>query len=499
MALAESLKNLKPRLLVSCACLLLLLEMAVLPTSRWVEDEGWNSDVSITWVKEGHIRMSSFPADQSSLVDTRPPLVPITIGTVFRLFGFGVIQARLSSMLAGLLMVIVVFLLGCEVADAWIGGVAALLASADPFVFLASRTARPEVHTALFCTAAVLMFMVAQRRNRPWFSLGSGIAVAVATNYHPLALGFVPAIALLAFSTDGIRALRRLHLWTFGTGFVLAMLPFLIWIRWDATHWMAFRETWTSRATASYGQKLSEELGRYSDFIGLNAVKAGLPFRFPLRVHIAVIIIAALVVLFRYRRRLAIQLSFLIGTNVLWWTYQVNKSSRYFAVLVPLLSLAVAAAAAALIERRKHLAATFAVIVLFLGSQVAGNAWLLYRFRRADYPAVAGGLQALIPPGSSAYGIVTFFTALPGRTYVSYDRTPFEYAINSAHVQYLILYDRVMMHGSTPGEDTYRELREQETDFVRKNGAFVGNVANDFYGDLQVYKVAANSDRAKLP
>ena len=54
--------------------LLLLVECLVLPGTRFVEDEGWNSDIAMTWMREGRLRMSSFPADFTHEVDARPPL-----------------------------------------------------------------------------------------------------------------------------------------------------------------------------------------------------------------------------------------------------------------------------------------------------------------------------------------------------------------------------------------------------------------------------------------
>jgi hypothetical protein len=57
------------------------------------------------------------------------------------------------------------------------------------------------------------------------------------------------------------------------------------------------------------------------------------------------------------------------------------------------------------------------------------------------------------------------------------------------HPQYLILWDRVMMHGSGTGVDDFRELRGQLTAFARDHATLVAKVPNEFYGDLEVYKV----------
>src|SRR5207302_1544043 len=172
--------------------------------------------------------------------------------------------------------------------------------------------------------------LLAEERSA-WLACAAGVAIGIATNYHPLALGFVPAIALLALTSNGLHALRKPQLWLFAVGFILAMVPFVWWISSSPAHQESFRQVWIGRAVAPYSQKLVEELGRYSDFIGLSSVKAGLPFRLPLRAHIVLVIVAAMGVLFRYRRKLAVQLTVVIAANLLWWTYQVNKSPRYCA------------------------------------------------------------------------------------------------------------------------------------------------------------------------
>jgi len=97
----------RPPVVLALACLLLGIECLTFPRTRFVEDEGWNSDAALTWMREGRLRMSSFPADFAGQLDARPPLLPLAMGETFRLLGAGVLQARLPSMLAGAGVVIV--------------------------------------------------------------------------------------------------------------------------------------------------------------------------------------------------------------------------------------------------------------------------------------------------------------------------------------------------------------------------------------------------------
>jgi hypothetical protein len=129
-------------------------------------------------------------------------------------------------------------------------------------------------------------------------------------------------------------------------------------------------------------------------------------------------------------------------------------------------------------------------LMLVLLTQVGSNAYWLYEFRTAQYPKVAEQLSRIVPMGASVYGAGTFWLALHDRRYYSFDRTPFEFAIQKLRPQYLILFDRVMMHGSGHGTDNLATLRDQATGFGHTHGRLAGRVSNPFYGDVEVYQVS---------
>ena len=489
----------RPPLVLAIACLLLLIQCLTFPRTRFVEDEGWNSDISMTWMREGRLRMSSFPANMSGQVDARPPLLAFAIGETFRWLGAGVLQARLSSILAGMGVVIVAYFLGMEwggVSAAW---VAALLMACDNLLLITARSARPEPHTTLFACLGILLYYVSRRKNSAWWTFLAAVSIGIAVNFHPLGIGFAMAGGvLLLVEPRGVvvrsarrpwrRVCRRVAAYVLGLAVSIA--PYGFWLTSDDLHRAGFRATYMSRAVnSSLWQRLAGETERLADFVGLGSQRLPLPFHIPYRLHIALIVTWALVYLLGKRPRLAGEIAVLLVVNFLWWMFMVNKSPRYITTLAPVLvamvSIALAAAAKDVRWRRTAIAAG----LLFGVSQLAGNAFLLYRYRNADYEAVARGLRAVIPAGAPVYGIITFYLALNDRTYYSYDRTPFAYAMTNLRPPYLILYDRVMMHGSGHGEDNFRELRGRETEFVRAHATLAGRVSNEFYGDLEVYRV----------
>jgi len=464
----------RPHIVLLCACLLLLAQCLLFSSTRFVEDEGWNSDVSLTWMREGHLRMSSFPTDFTNKLDARPPLLAFAMGESFRLFGTGVLQARLSSILAGIGVVIVGFLLGWEIGGPWVAWITAIFLACDNFLLITARSARPEPHTTLFATLGLLLYY----KRRP---LLAGLAIGVAVDFHPLGIGFAAAIGLLMLMDANPKRILA-----YGAGLVIAIAPYAFWLASDDLHRAGFRATYMSRAVeSSFLHRVAGEISRLSDFVGLGNQRVPLPFHIPYRLHIAVIVAAALIYLIRKRPGIAV----ILGVNFFWWVFMVNKSPRYITALTPIFAVAVASALVALGANQRWRTAAVAIGVIFAGTQLAGNAFLLYRYRTADYEAVARQLREVVPPGQSVYGITTFYLAMNDRPYYSYDRTPLDYAVNHLHARYLILYDRVMMHGSGHGEDNFAQLRWQAADFVKDHATLAGRVSNDFYGNLEVYRV----------
>lgn len=478
----------RPHLVLAAACLLLLIQCLIFPRTRFVEDEGWNSDSALTWMREGRLRMSSFPADMTSKVDARPPLLTIVMGETFRLFGAGVVQARLSSILAGLGIVVVTYYLGLELGGLWVAWASALLIACDNFLLITTRSARPEPHTAFFCCLGILLYYISRRKDSAWWSFLAAASIGLAINFHPLAVGFAAAGGALLLLELRFSILRSPRAWAYVLGLVLSVAPYAVWLSYDELHRAAFRETYMLFGSP-WQSRFAAEVSRLSDFVGLGNQRLPLPFHIPYRLHIALILAASLIFLFRKSPRVAGELAILLGVNWLWWAPMMNKSPRYITMLTPIFALTVGAALVVAAKDVRWKRAALVVGLIFGVSQLAGNAIYIYRYRNADYEAVARRLREIIPASASVYGVTTFYLALHDRQYYAYVRTPFPYAIANLRPQYLILYDRVMVHGSGFGDDDYRELREQATEFVKDHATLAGRVSNEFYGDLEVYRV----------
>jgi 4-amino-4-deoxy-L-arabinose transferase-like glycosyltransferase len=481
----------RARLLAAFACLFFLFEQLPYFQTRWIEDESSYSDAAWTFAHEGRIRMSMYPPiDIGSVVDVRPPAMPIALGAAFRAVGMGVWQARLLPLLFGLGTIVLTYLLGTQLAGRWAGAIAACLVATDNVLFVSARTTRPEAIVTFLDVLAFLLFLHAMRRNSWWLALGAGLSAGIAMNFHINGVIAPLAMALWALYEYGVSVVRRPVAWVFAVVVLLSMAPYVIWVNADPVHRQAYREM---QALGTEVQQASSrfqgELMRYRDFLGIANAKISLPVRIPMRAPLAMVIIAGLVVLFRQNRKVFWSLALLLAACMGWWYYLANKNVRYTVVASPVFAIIVGAAAVAFATTKRRRWLAYAACGLFVLNQVAGNAFLVYRFHNADYVGLTRQLREAIPAGTTVYGANTFWLALHDRHYYSFDRSPFDYAIANLKPNYLILYDRVMQHGSGFGADDFAEVRTKATEFVRTHAEKTAAISNPFYGDLEIYRV----------
>ena len=470
------------------ALALLLAQALPLFSARWVEDENWYSSLGYTLMNEGRIRNPMFSElELESKVDMRPPGIALTIGAAFRVFGVGVAQARTPSLLAGAGTVILAFFLGAELCGFWVGAVAATAAAADNFMFLAARTARPEAYVTFFGALAFLLYFRARRTGSVRLALLSGASVGASVLFHPTGLALGAGLAAASLWECKWRIGRDKIAWALLIGFLLALVPMAARVTSDPEHIQSFRLLYGRGHRAPWSELLAGERSRYSDFIGLGSQRFRTPVPLPLRLHIGILVLAAFTVLYTTDKRLFWPLLLLLLPNLLWWPFLLNNTSRYYSIVGPVLAVAIAASAVIAWKRWPCTAAAAAAV--FVLTQVAGNAVLLYRSRGADYGKLTAQLRAVIPPGRSVYGAPTFWLALHDHVLWSYARTPFDYAIAHLRPDYLILNDRVMMTGFGYGVDDFSQLRREANAFAKHSAVPVSHIASPFYGDLDVYRV----------
>jgi 4-amino-4-deoxy-L-arabinose transferase-like glycosyltransferase len=486
-----------PRILLAFACLFFILQEFPYFQTRWIEDESSYADAALTFAREGRIHMSMYPpTDVGSIVDVRPPAMSITLGGMYKAVGLGVWQSRLLGFLSAIAAILVTYLLGAYLGSEWIGAIAALLLATDSMLFVAGRTTRPEGVEAFLNVLTALLFLVAMRRNSWLIALAAGLVAGLSMNFHingaiaPITMG------LWALYEYGVNVWRKPVAWAFAITVAACIAPYLLWINADELHHRAYVDM-QSLGTQVPFTKFHGEVMRFSEFIGVGNLKM-LPVAIPVRAPIAILIIAGLVVLYIRNRRLFWYLALCLSAHLGWWYYLANKNVRYTAVAAPLFGLIVAGAAISFASTPKRRWISAAACILYGVIGIAGNLYLVNRFKDADYVTLTAQLRQAIPAGATTYGANTFWLALYDRRYYSYDRAAFDYTMANLKPQYLILYDRVMMHGSGLG-DNFEEVRTKAAAFVQTHGEKVAAIPSKFYGDLEIYRVIDGATPSSLP
>jgi 4-amino-4-deoxy-L-arabinose transferase-like glycosyltransferase len=415
--------------------------------------------------------------------------MPLTLAAMFAAMGTGVAAARLPSLLAGAGVIIVVYALALELAGPWAALIAATLCSVDNFLFLAARTTRPEAFVTFFSTLGLLLYLKNRRKYSAGLACGSAAALGLAMNYHVVAIPAAIAVWLFFLGEFKRTVWRQPRVWIATLTLLVAILPFAIWIGSSPAHSEAFRKLYGQGEAKSTLAKIQGENVRYSDFVGLGSQRFHLPYQIPYRLPVVCAIACSLVLLYRHSRNLLSAAFILLGSNLLGWIYLVNKTSRYFAIVAPIFAIVVAIAAASIWNRKGWGKPVASLLVLCMFSQLAGNLLLLYRSKNANYPAVNAQLRSVIPAGESVYGAITFWMALHDRRYLSFDRTPLEYAIGVRRPSFMITNDRVMISGSGYGQDNFADLRMSIDAFVEDHATLVGTLTDPFYGNLRIYRV----------
>jgi 4-amino-4-deoxy-L-arabinose transferase-like glycosyltransferase len=470
-------------------CLLFLLQVLPFLSYRWVTDESWYAAPGYSIAHGQGVRDPAIgPNDLESRFDARPPGTALLISAAFRAFGAGQVQARLASVLAGLLVVICAYAATRDVLDEAGAALAVLLCCTDNLLVLSSRTARPEALTAMSVAMALLAMKRYARTESVWAAAGAGLLMALGLTFHVTVIGYVLSMALLAIYLDhrkGRFILRGALAFSLGLG--LGMLPFVTWILTAPLGREGFREEYLSRGHGALLERIVHEGSRYHDVLGLGMVHQG-PLQYvPLRAFVPLVFIAGSVLLARYRRKwFTVELLLLVPT-VLWFVEMVNKSSRYLTLLAFVFAVTIGAAVTVSRGTAWRRVLVWAAVVV-VAAQALTNGYLLLGARKANYSELGEQLRQTIPAGEPVYGTITFWLALRDHTFISQERTTPEQAAGEDHVKYFLLGDRMMVQGSAWDADYYERMHRSLAE-IQAKAQLVRTIPSAYYGQIEVYRL----------
>ena len=481
------------------ALLLFLLQTLPFFSYRWLTDESWYAGPGVTIARGTGVNDPAIgPNDTEHTFDARPPGTALVMAGFFKLFGVGQITARLGSLFAGLLIILLIFYLSRDLfGDEEAAVLAVLVAATDNLLVLTSRTARPEALT----TMSILLGLSALRRyqltKHAGWALGCGLLMAMGTMFHITLAGYLISFGLLFLFIDhrlGFSLFRGASVYTLG--FLAGLVPFAVWILTAPGHIgiQSFEEEYLGRTGDPLALKLIHETHRYSDLFGFNMLHGHGLEAFPLRLPIPLIFLFATYLLWRFCRSWFYLELVLLLPSMLWLAYTVNKSSRYIALLAPIFALTMGAAAAAVHSRPKLYRLMVALSAFVVVAQAGANFYLLRSASKANYNLLGDELRRDIPAGAATYATITFWLALRDRPFVAYERTTPAQAAHDFHARYFILGDRMMTQGSDWEPQYYKELNQQLADVTGK-GVMIDEIHDPYYGDLRIFRIPDSAVR----
>jgi len=463
-------------------------------SSRWLPDESWYAAPGLSIARGNGVADPAIGAnDIENQFDARPPGTAIVISGAFRLFGTSQVSARLGSILAGVSVIFLTFYLALDQIGPLGAIVATFVVATDNLVVLTSRTARPDIFTVAAALASLLAINQYGRKGSAYWAVSGGLLMAVGTVFHITLFGYLLSCGVLVIVIDAMGGKSILKGGSsFLLGYTAGLVPFVAWIFGNPLGVAGFREEYLQRATgAPMLSRFLQEGHRYSDLLGFNMVSFHDLESFPVRFPLPFCFLGASLLLWKMRRDWFYLELLLFLPTLLWFIASSNKSSRYLALVAPLIALVFGAAVASIRSHRGWCRTALLVCAAITAAQLSANVYLLYRAREANYTSVEAKLREMIPPGKSVYGSISFWLALHDHSFISYERTDPMMAANRFHAQYFIAGDRVLTQGTPGDEQFFDNLRSGMAQVIARS-VFVGQISDPYYGQLMIYKIRMN-------
>jgi 4-amino-4-deoxy-L-arabinose transferase-like glycosyltransferase len=160
-------------------------------------DEPWYSDAVLSFARTGHFTPTMFRGMHYNLEGKyRWSLRELLLAAVFKIFGFGVYQARFLPFLSGLIALSLIFLLGKQLYNSQVGILAAILFAFSP-IYEMARFARPDMMMTAFTLAALYLCCLGLQHDSPILYCSSGLISLLSADVHLNGVMVLATIGLL--------------------------------------------------------------------------------------------------------------------------------------------------------------------------------------------------------------------------------------------------------------------------------------------------------------
>ncbi len=362
------------------------------------------------------------PAGRDLNMATHGRLYALGLAATFQLFGLSLWSARLFSILGWGLAAVLTYKLGARVFNRTVGVSAALLFATTTKSLLTAHTARPETWT----TAAVLLAvwlslnLVLTARGRLGYAFFIGVLLVVPGDFHGNGFAFTSAISIALAVELGLRQKRWREIVAIGAGLLLALILWVL-IHLNATIAnLGQLLLYTTLADAGSSLGLWERLVSFVEWLRLAFWVAGGLLSL-LELLLALAGLAAAVRHGAPARNWITAIA--LGSLGIFALVFSQRFIQYAILWSPFWFVLGAATLHKLVDRltarkiwNNSRESVFALITgAFLSVQLAGDLWLIYRYRDGEYRQTFHAVAAVIPTETRVVADMTWWWALRDR------------------------------------------------------------------------------------
>jgi 4-amino-4-deoxy-L-arabinose transferase-like glycosyltransferase len=188
-------------------------------------DEPWMMQLAWQLATAGRITLPMFEFHDTFLLQ---PGYSLLMAPWMRLVGPGIFEARLLTVLMGLVTLVLVYRIGSLLESRVAGLVAAAFLALDSNFLGAVRSTRHDIMSLLFIVVSLWLLLEGRRTERRAAYFFSGLAAGVAMVFHANAYWAVAVAGLWLLAIHGWRLVLRSPGYVYAAGFIVPLLP-LLW------------------------------------------------------------------------------------------------------------------------------------------------------------------------------------------------------------------------------------------------------------------------------
>lgn len=417
------------------------------------------------------------------------PLYPLLVSFSFKVFGLGLLQARLASVLCGLVTLLLTFYLGRRLYDDTVGllavfvlcvvrlGVATDLYGSGILLIDLARVIRYDVLVPAFVLGACLLFLWSHARASRTGYVATGILAGLATLSHMYGAFILAVFGIVLCWQHGGRMVRSAPPYLILAGWALALLPWLLYVLQDVAAYqgqmLRHQDRFDVFDPRFYMTNLMREVYRYTPWVGpsLRTPVLGRPGLWVAAVGVPW---AARLLWQRARRTGQASDQLLLvawpALSLLLALLLSYKRYAYLALTLPFLALWLALLLAeirhGLGPRKRWNRYGFAVLLLILSLE--GGIGMVHAWRQArtttPYTQIATALQDAIPAGARVLLSQPFWLALA------------DYETRSINLAFVLSDPR---YGLRPARTMAEALQAIDPDYVVVERTFLEDYVDD--------------------